>query len=129
MGIGDRVFYLRNEGLGRKISRSEFAEPLCVSPGVIQNIEEVRYKDGESGIPRNVLMAISSHYRVNMAWLENGIGEMLMPENEEEKVERLIAEHMPDEKAITKAVVRAFASLPDSEWVKLKEIIDKIKEG
>lgn len=122
--IAQRVKWLRTEGLGKKMSRREFAEPLGISEGVIQNIEEERYKNGEAGVPTNVLNLICLTYHVMVLWLTQGVGEVF----EQLSTDALIDKYMPEESDLAKSIMKSFAKLPDEEWVRLRDLIDRVKK-
>ena len=114
--INERIFDLRKR-LG--LSQTEFADKIGSSRGVIANI------DGNKTTPSPiVIMAICREFRVSRVWLENGTGEMLLPENENEAVNRL----MLGGTEFQKRVFRAMAAMPDAAWDALQSFIDQLKK-
>ena len=121
MTIAERTKFLRTEGLGKKMSRREFAEPMGISEGTIQNIEESRYK-GE--VPESTLNLICKTYNVQYRWLTKGEGEMIAHQDSDALVEK----YMEGETALAKSIMKAFAKLPDEEWIKFRDLLERIKK-
>ena len=122
MTISERIKIIRGD-----MSRREFGETLGISGSVVQNIEEAETRL-KGGVPEHILRLISTTYKVRYEWLTNGDGEMHVTENPVEKAERLIAKHAPNESEFAKAIIRAFISMPDSEWERLRNMIEAIKK-
>ena len=124
MSISERIRYVREHQPDGKLSRREFAERLGVSQGVIQNAEEaeVRLKDGK--IAESLLKHICVVYHVNYLWLTEGKGEMLEDEDTDAMVDRVMAGESP----LAISIMKAFAKLPDEEWIKFRDLVDKIKK-
>lgn len=122
MTISERIKDVRGE-----LSRREFGETLGISGAVVQNIEDAENRL-KGGVPEHILKLICNTYKVRYEWLKYGDGEKYIIESPSEKAERLIAEHAPEESEFAKAIIRAFISMPDSEWVRLRDMIETIKK-
>lgn len=124
MNISDRIRYVRENLPEGKLSRREFADRMGVSQGVIQNAEEaeVRLKDGK--ISESLLKMICSTYKVNYLWLTEGRGEMM----QDLSLEDLVDKYMAGESPLAVSIMKAFVRLPDEEWTKFRDMIDRIKK-
>ena len=123
MTTSERIKYIRLNQTGGKMSREAFAEKLGMTAAMIQNIEEADTRL-KGGIPDSTLKLIAATFNVNYIWLVEGRGDMLMPMGTDELVEK----YMPDESEFAKSIMKAFAKLPDEEWEKLRDLIEKIKK-
>lgn len=122
MTISERIKEVRGS-----LSRREFGETLGISGAVIQNIEDAENRL-KGGVPEHILKLICATYNVRYEWLKNGDGEKYLIETPTQKADRLIAEHAPEESEFAKAIIRAFITMPDSEWVRLRNMIETIKK-
>lgn len=122
MTISERIKEVRGE-----LSRREFGETLGISGSVVQNIEEAETRL-KGGVPEHILKLICNTYKIRYEWLKFGDGDMRMDETPAQKADRLIAEHAPEESEFAKAIIRAFITMPDSEWIRLRDMIETIKK-
>lgn len=114
--INERITFLRKH---LHLSQVKFAEQIGTSRDVIANIDNNR--NTPSPI---VISSICREFHVSRAWLEDGIGEMLLPEDEDEAVNRL----MLGGTEFQKRVFRAMAAMPDAAWDALQSFIDQLKK-
>lgn len=115
--IGERVKQVRK---ALRITQVELGQLIGVSGSAISQIEAGVSKPTEAAIK-----LICSTYHVNYLWLTEGRGEMLEEETPEDMVERLMAGESP----LAISIMKAFAALPIEEWRKLRDMIDRVKEG
>jgi len=121
--ISERIRYIRENQPEGKLSRREFAERLGVSQGVIQNAEEAEVRLKEGKIAESLLKHICMVYHVNYLWLAEGLGPMLEEEDTDAMVERVMVGESP----LAISIMKAFVKLPDEEWVKFRDLVDKVK--
>ena len=114
--INERITYLR-KNLG--YSQQRFAEQLGTSRDVIANIDNNRNTPSPL-----VISSICREFRVSREWLETGSGEMLLPEDEDEAVNRI----MLGGTDFQKALFRVMAKLPDSAWEELQRFAEALKK-
>lgn len=89
------------------LSQRAFAERLSITGPSIAHIES-----GKNNPSDQTLRLICQEFRVNYAWLKDGTGEMLLPEDEAESVYRV----MLGESEFAKKVFLAMAKLPPQAW-------------
>lgn len=123
MTISERIKHIRMNQPGGKMSREAFAERLGMTAAMIQNIEEADTRL-KGGIPDSTLKLISATFHVDYRWLTQGIGDMSLPMDTDQLVEK----YMPNESVFAKSIMKAFARLPDEEWIRLRDMIDQIKK-
>ena len=100
MTIGERIKMLR---LSLSLTQKAFGERILISAPSVTRIET-----GENNPSDQTKRLICQEFRVSRAWLENGIGDMLLPEDEDEAVTRL----MLGESERAKHLMRTIAGLP-----------------
>lgn len=74
MTINERIKVLRNE---LNLTQTEFADRLGLSQNAI-----ARYESGDRNPGGQTIKSICREFNVNVLWLENGEGEMFLPEPE-----------------------------------------------
>lgn len=74
MTINERIKVLRNE---LNLTQTEFADRLGLSQNTIAN-----YECGRRNLSDQTIKSICREFNVNVLWLENGEGEMFLPEPE-----------------------------------------------
>jgi len=114
--MNKRIQQLR-KSLG--LSQSEFGAALGVSYGAISKIES-----GANNVTDSMIKLICSTYHVNRQWLTEGIGDMFTPED----LDALIDQQFPDQPPFVRSIFKSFMTMPDEEWDKLKQLIDRIKK-
>ena len=114
--IGKRIKEVRKQF---NVTQEALGKLLGVQNAAISKFETDRVVPSES-----VLKLICSTYHVNYLWLTEGLGDMLEEEDAEAMIERVMAGH--SEFAIS--IMKAFTKLPDEEWYKLRDLIDRIKK-
>lgn len=114
--MNERIKELRKK-LG--LSQKEFANSLGISDAAVSKIES-----GINNPADNTIRLICATYHVNYIWLTEGRGDMLMPMD----TDMLVEKYMPNESEFAKSIMKAFAKLPDEEWVRLRDMIEQIKK-
>ena len=100
------------------LTQVQLGELIGVSGPAIARIEA-----GQSNPTEAALRLICARYHVSYTWLTTGAGEMM----EAMDTDALIEKYMPNESEFTKSIMKSFARLPDSEWERLRDLIEKIK--
>lgn len=118
--ISERIKLIRKNA---KQTQEEFGETLGVSRGVVTNWEDAENRL-PNGIPEMALKHIASTYKINYGWLLDGSGTMDVIQSTDDLVEK----YMAGESELVKSIMKAFAKLPDEDWIKLKNMIDQIKK-
>lgn len=121
--ISERIRQVRLEATGGKLSQDEFAKSLSISRSMVANMEDAENRLS-NGIPERILAHICKVYHVNWKWLTEGEGEML--EDLSLDANALVEKYMGNESELTKSIMKAFAKLPDEEWVRLRDLINEI---
>ena len=114
--IGERFRQVRKE---LHLTQVEMGKLIGISGAGVGKIETNVSQPTEAAIK-----LICSKYHVNYLWLVEGKGDMREEEDAEAMIERVMAGH--SEFAIS--IMKAFTKLPDEEWYKLRDLIDKIKK-
>lgn len=102
-----------------KLTQAEFGKSLGISDAAVSKLES-----GINSPSESTIKLICSTYHVNYLWLTKGEGDMMEEEDAEAMIERVMAGQ--SEFAIS--IMKAFTKLPDEEWYKLRDVIDKIKK-
>lgn len=116
MDVNERCKAVR---LHANLSQRAFAERLSITGSSIALIET-----GKNNPSDQTLRLICQEFRVNYSWLKDGTGEMLLPEDEDEAVNRL----MLGGTEFQKRVFRAMAAMPDAAWDALQSFVDQLKK-
>lgn len=114
--IGERVKAIRKE---MHITQVEMGAMLGITGSAISQVEA-----GASRLTDAALKLICSTYHINYLWLTEGDGPMMQALNRAELVEQAMAGESP----LAISIMKAFAELPDDEWVRLRDMIDRIKK-
>lgn len=114
--IGTRIKEVRKQ---YGVTQGELGKLLGVQNAAISKFETDRVIPSESNIK-----LICRTYHVNYLWLTEGEGPMM----ETMTTDALVEKYMAGESPIAISIMKAFAKLPDEEWVKLRDLIDKIKK-
>lgn len=125
--ISERIKFVRENAKGKKMSQEDFAKSLGMTRSNIANLEDAENRL-TGGVPEPTLLLICATYKVNYEWLKYGSGNIFDSESPAEKADRLIAEHAPEESEFAKSIIRAFVTMPDSEWIRLRDMIEAIKK-
>lgn len=114
--MNERIKLLRKE---LKLTQAEFGKSLGISDAAISKIES-----GINMPAENTLKLICATYHVEYLWLTEGIGPMM----ESMSTDALVEKYMAGESPVAISIMKAFAKLPDEEWVKLRDLIDRVKK-
>lgn len=113
--MNERIRQVR-KSLG--LSQSEFGQSIGISDAAISRLES-----GVNSPSERTVKLICSTYHVNYLWLTRGDGDMM------EALDRpaLVEQAMAGESPLAVSIMKAFAELPDREWERLRDLIDRIK--
>ena len=114
--IGLRIKKIRKQ---YSLTQEELGKLIGVQNAAISKIENDRVMPTEAS-----LKLICSTYHINYNWLVSGEGDMMQELNADELVDKYAA----GESDLFRAMVRTFSSLPDDEWIKLRDLIERIKK-
>lgn len=117
MTINERITQVRKQ---LDLTQTEFANRIGCSRGVIANIDYNRATPAQL-----VITSICREFNVSEAWLKDGIGEMFLPSDEDDAVNRI----MSGESEFAKNVFRALAKLPPEAWKQFEEFVNQLKNG
>lgn len=116
MTVGDRVKELR---FFLKLSQKTFGEKIGISAPSVARIES-----GENNPAERTIRLICQEFSVSYAWLKEGIGEMIIQEDEDDAVNRL----MLGQNEFAKQVFRALAKLPPECWEAFRQFAEQLKK-
>lgn len=114
--IGARIKIVRKNF---NLTQEELGKLLGVQNAAISKMETDRVVPTDASIK-----LICATYHVNYLWLTQGVGEML----EKIDTDALVDKYMAGESEWAKSVMKSFAKLPDEEWYKFRDLIEKIKK-
>ena len=115
--MNERIKQVRKEfGL----SQAEFGKRLGISDAAVSKIES-----GKNTPAETTIKLICSEFRIQYQWLTTGEGPMTI--FRQPSTDDLVDRYMPNESEFAKSIMKSFAKLPDSEWTKLKELIDQVR--
>lgn len=114
--IGERIKMVRKEN---KLTQVMLGELIGISGAGVGKIETNVSQPTEAAIK-----LICAKFHVNYLWLTEGDGPMM----ETMTTDALVDKYMAGESPIAISIMKAFAKLPDEEWVKLRDLIDRIKK-
>lgn len=116
MSINERITVIRRE---YELSQEEFGTRLGVKKSAISKLES-----GANNPTESMIKLICVTFRVNYLWLTEGEGPMM----ETMTTDALVEKYMAGESPVAISIMKAFAKLPDEEWVKLRDLIDRVKK-
>lgn len=114
--FGARLRQLRKE---LHMTQVEFGRQLGLGDTSISKVEADSSKLTEAAI-----RLICATYKVNYNWLTEGESPMF----QELSMDDLVDKYMAGESPLAISITKAFAHLPLEEWVKLRDLIDRIKK-
>ena len=119
--IKDRIKKIRKD---KGITQTEFGNKIGVKGNTVTN-----YENGMREPSDAVKKAICREYRVNIEWLEKGIGEPYKPKTVKEELVDLTDTLLSEESTSFKnRLVSALAKLSEEQWDLLENIIDEISK-
>ena len=101
------------------LSQVKFGEAIGVSGPAVAKIES-----GINNPSESTIKLICATYNVDYRWLTTGQGEMFLPMD----TDALVDKYLAGESELTKAIMKAFAKLPDEECDKWFEMLKRIKK-
>ena len=114
--IGERIKQVRKQFC---LSQEELGVFLGVKNSAVSKFETNRVVPTEASIK-----LICATYHVNYLWLTEGEGSMM----EDLDTDTLVDKYMAGESEWAKSVMKSFAKLPDEEWYKFRDMIERIKK-
>ena len=114
--FGERIKQLRKE---LHLTQVEFGKVVGLYGTGISKVES-----DERGMTEAAIKLICTTYKVNYQWLTEGQGEMMQDLSLEDLVDRYMAGESP----LAVSIMKAFVRLPDEEWAKFRDMIDRIKK-
>lgn len=116
--MNTRISYIIKE---KKITKTEFAKRLGVSPAFISQV-----CSGTSGISDRTISDICREFNVNEIWLRTGDGEPFEAESRDEEIMRFAAQTIKGSNEFRKAMVSMLAQLDAEDWEALAKIYAKV---
>lgn len=123
--IHDRIKQIRKLN---NLTQQEFANKLGIKRSTISN-----YEMGRNNPVDSVISLICREFNVNEEWLRNGIGEMFLPENRKDEIEKVVRSLFNSETDSFKSrFIAMLAKLSTSDWERLEQeaikLLDSKKE-
>lgn len=100
-----------------KLTQTDFGKRIGVQQNTI-----ARYEDGSRVPSESIIMSICREYNVNREWLEDGIGEMFVPGDEEDELVDRILSGTDRESRIAAALIRGIVKTPGG-WEALANVV------
>lgn len=113
--LGERIKELRKE---LHLTQVDLGNVIGIQGGSVSQVEANTSKPTEAA-----LKLICATYKVNYLWLTEGVGPMM----QDLSLEDLVDKYMAGESALAVSIMKAFVRLPDEEWAKFRDMIDRIK--
>ena len=113
----ERIRQLRKH-LG--LTLEQFGQRIGLKKSVLSRIE-----NGYSTPQEQTLRLICREFNVSYAWLREGVGDMFLPVDEDDAVNRL----MLGTDEFPKQVFRALAAMPPEGWDALKQFMQAYQTG
>ena len=101
------------------LTQEQIGDLVGISGSTVAQIEAGRSRPTDAAIK-----LICATYHVNWLWLTEGTGPMLEAEDLETRIDRAF----PTASEFERNILKAFAKLPDDDWIKLRTLIDEIKK-
>lgn len=114
--FGDRIRLLRKE-LG--LTQVELGNVIGIKGASVAAVEANTSKLTEAAVK-----LICTTYKVNYVWLTEGLGDMWQGRD----LESLVEQYMAGESPLAISIMKAFVKLPDAEWVRLRDMVERIKK-
>ena len=114
--IGSRIKTVRKQ---YNLTQEALGNLLGVQNAAISKMETDRVVPTDASIK-----LICATYHVNYLWLTQGEGPMM----EELDTDALVDKYMTGESEWAKSVMKSFAKLPDEEWYRFRDMIERIKK-
>ena len=114
--IGYRIKLLRKE-MG--LTQVELGKVIGLAGASVAKVEA-----NSSNLTEAAMKLICATYKVNYLWLTEGIGDMWQGRSLEDMVEQYMAGESP----LAISIMKAFVRLPDEEWTRIRDMVDRIKK-
>lgn len=116
--MNERIKKIRSE---TGLNQVDFGEKIGIKGSSVSLIEAGQREPSE-----RVIRGICQAFGISREWLETGQGEMKVPDP---TASQMVMRVMRGQNEYAKQVMAAFATLDDSEWERLKELVDKLKKA
>lgn len=114
--FGERLKHLRK---ALNLTQVELGALVGLKGASVAQVEA-----NSSRMTEAAIKLICATYKVNYLWLTEGAGEMWQGKN----LEDLVEQYMAGESPLAISIMKSFVRLPDEEWVRLRDLIDRIKK-
>ena len=114
--IGERIKLVRKNA---KQTQVQLGELLGITGAGVGKIETNVSRPTDAAIK-----LICKTFHVNYVWLTEGEGPMM----EEMDTDALVDKYMAGESEFARSIMKSFAKLPDEEWYRLRDLIERIKK-
>ena len=105
------------------MSQDEFGQRIGLSRSAVANLEDAENRLTD-GIPESTLKLICATFHVQYKWLTTGEGDMY----ERMDADALVDKYMANEPEFSKSIMRACAKMPDEEWERFRDLVERIKK-
>jgi len=113
MTTNDRIKQIRKL---KNLTQQEFANRLGIKRSTISN-----YEMGRNNPVDSVISLICREFNVNEEWLRNGTGDMFLPENRQDEIEKAVRNLFTGETDSFKSrFITMLAKLSTSDWERLE---------
>lgn len=113
--LGERIREMRKE---LHLTQVELGKVIGLAGASVAKIEA-----GASGMTEAAMKLLCTTYKVNYLWLTEGKGPMM----QDLSLEDLVDKYMAGESPLAVSIMKAFVRLPDEDWAKFRDMIDRIK--
>lgn len=113
--FGERIRELRKE---LYLTQVEFGKVVGLDGTGVSKVET-----DARGMTEAAMKLLCATYKVNYLWLTEGNGPMM----QDLSLEDLVDKYMAGESPLAVSIMKAFVRLPDEDWAKFRDMIDRIK--
>lgn len=114
--FGQRLKHLRKE---LHLTQVELGQVIGIAGASVAAVEA-----GNSRMTEAAIRLICGKYNVSYAWLTEGVGEMWTPKD----LDDLVDQYTNGWPEFARSIMRSFVRLPDEEWQKVIDLVEKIKK-
>ena len=113
--LGERIREMRKE---LHLTQVEFGKVVGLDGTGVSKVET-----DARGMTEAAMKLLCTTYKVNYLWLTEGKGPMM----QDLSLEDLVDKYMAGESPLAVSIMKAFVRLPDEDWAKFRDMIDRIK--
>lgn len=118
MTVNERIKAVRKS---LNLSQEEFGSKLGIKKSAVSKLE-----NGINNPTDSIFKLICSTYGVYYLWLTEEKGNMMVNEDEVD-TDAMVERVMAGESELAISIMKAFMKMPDQEWIKFRDMMDKIK--